>query len=214
MRGLRFNLNCHVCGDGFTKTVAELKQANAGKYCSVACKQVGRTLSALAKRMIQNQPEDHKLVALSNGTAKVSTEDYELINSEVWHVGKKGYAMNRQGKMMHRVIMKPLIGTIDGLTFDHINRDPLDNRRENLRVATAAQNMANRISTRATESGYIGVGVDRRRNKFFAYIKSDSIHYNLGFFWDAEEAAYIRDQFALVLHGDFAITNFELKETS
>ena len=42
---------------------------------------------------------------------------------------------------MHRLIMNNPIG----LVVDHINNQTLDNRRENLRIVSQSENMANRI---------------------------------------------------------------------
>jgi hypothetical protein len=44
--------------------------------------------------------------------------------------------------------------------IDHINRNPLDNRRVNLRIADVRQNGLNKISKNS--SGYIGVSVYRK----------------------------------------------------
>ena len=44
-----------------------------------------------------------------------------------------------------------------GKHIDHINRDPLDNRIENLRTVTRSQNLKNQMSRKQTVSGYKGV---------------------------------------------------------
>jgi hypothetical protein len=46
---------------------------------------------------------------------------------------------------------------------DHKNRDPLDNRKCNLRIVTNRQNMLNRILKSST--GFIGVGIKRKKSK-------------------------------------------------
>lgn len=75
--------------------------------------------------------------------AKVSPEDYPMLMRYSWHY-RDGYAITKiKGKevRMHRLVM----GTTDpDVIVDHINRDRLDNRRENLREFTLVQNANNR----------------------------------------------------------------------
>ena len=56
--------------------------------------------------------------------------------------------------MVHRLIMNV---TSDNLKVDHINHDPSDNRRENLRIGTQQQNCQNKPKKAGTSSPYNGV---------------------------------------------------------
>jgi len=85
--------------------------------------------------------------------------------------------------------------------LDHINRCRDDNRIDNLRPATRAQNCANTRIYRTNKSGYRGVS--RKRNGWEANIRKDGKRYNLGFFKDKEEAAAAYDRAAIAVHGDF-----------
>lgn len=53
---------------------------------------------------------------------------------------------------------------------DHINGNGLDNRRENLRVATVSQNNANKQKTKRNKSGYKGVYPHSTNGTFIAQI--------------------------------------------
>ncbi|KZF03838.1 hypothetical protein A2J03_06545 [Rhodococcus sp. EPR-157] len=88
---------------------------------------------------------------------------------------------------------------------DHINGDRLDNRRTNLRIATHGQNSFNakRIST----FGYTGVSRNHARLSAVIAAKTDKLY--IGTFDTPDEAAWMRDQWAIELHGDFARLNFE-----
>jgi hypothetical protein len=87
-----------------------------------------------------------KEILLSNkGRAIVDDEDFDLLNQWSWYQTGDGYATRsvwKNGKLsriwMHRVVL----GIERGLC-DHINRDKLDNRRSNLRRATARLNSLN-----------------------------------------------------------------------
>ena len=105
--------------------------------------------------------------------------------------------------MLGRVVGRPL--TRDDIV-DHINQDPLDNRRQNLRLATRSQNAANLGPYANNTSGY--KGVDFNRGKWRARITQDGVRYFLGTFDTAEDAARAYDQKALELFGEFASLNF------
>lgn len=53
---------------------------------------------------------------------------------------------------------------------DHINNNKLDNRKINLRIVTPHQNSMNKSSALNTSSKYIGVFLNKRDNKYQAYI--------------------------------------------
>lgn len=86
--------------------------------------------------------------------------------------------------------------------IDHKNCDPLDNRLENLRVATGNQNRANMPSR--SPSGFKGVTKLKNANRYVAQITVNGKNRYLGCFKRAEDAhaAYVvaaRDAF-----GEFA----------
>ena len=94
-----------------------------------------------------------------------------------------------------------------GKLVDHRNSDPKDNRRENLRLATFAENVRNRSKwQRKTTSRYLGVYREKggRRKKWAAQIR----HKKLGRFDNEIEAAKAYDREARKLYGDFAHLNF------
>lgn len=81
--------------------------------------------------------------------ARIDDSDYEKIKNRKWYFDSHGYVAHgvyEQGKvtryLMHRVILGLLHG--NKLCVDHINGDPLDNRRENIRIVTQGQNTQNR----------------------------------------------------------------------
>ena len=81
----------------------------------------------------------------------VDLEDYPLVADRSWYAHKHGrtYYARAAGRRrcgetawvrMHQLIMPRQ----DGLNIDHLNRNGLDNRRENLRLATQRENNGNR----------------------------------------------------------------------
>ncbi|WP_168204886.1 HNH endonuclease signature motif containing protein [Noviherbaspirillum sp. UKPF54] len=95
-----------------------------------------------------------------------------------------------------------------GMDVDHINRDKLDNRPENLRLATTAQNRANIGKQRNNSTGFKGVFLDK--GKFRAKIKTNGTQRFLGSYRTAEAAAVAYDKAAVVAFGEYAMTNSQM----
>lgn len=148
--------------------------------------------------------------------ALVDDEDFETLAQFRWGISN-GYATRRLkrktlpcGKRvqcdqkMHRLIM----GEPKGRQIDHINENKLDNRKENLRIATAGQNRCNITKKKNNTSGFKGVVWDKDRQKWISQIRSKSKNHSLGRFKTKEEAALAYDVAATKLHGEFAKLNF------
>lgn len=148
-------------------------------------------------------------------TVLADDEDRDLIAQYKWRItgttykGKKwlyaccGKTIDGKPKKiyMHRLIA----GAQDGQSVDHINSNRLDNRRENLRLCSHAENMRNRNKHRCGRK-YKGVKPDG--NKFTSKITARGQTLWLGTFATDIEAARAYDEAAIRLHGEFAKTNF------
>ena len=97
----------------------------------------------------------------------------------------------------------------EGFFVDHINNDSLDNRRANLRLATAVQNACNRkkISSE-TSSKHIGIYFEKRTGRWTAKIRANGKRLWLGRFTSEIDAAKAYDAAAQKYHGEFAQLNF------
>jgi hypothetical protein len=87
---------------------------------------------------------------------------------------------------------------------DHENGKHADDRWENLRPATRAQNQHNRKLDSTNTSGFKDVWFEKRRNKWRAYIKCNGESYHLGYHTTREDAAIAVAEASERLHGDFA----------
>ena len=89
--------------------------------------------------------------------------------------------------------------------IDHRNGNPSDNRWDNLREATSAQNKANRTRPTTNKTGFKGVSFNERSRRFCAHISIGNKTVFLGSFATAEEAhaAYVAK--ARDIFGEFAM---------
>ena len=126
----------------------------------------------------------------------VDDEDYEsLLSFGSWYITNQGYAtICYKGILlaMHRVILEWELGDSipEGLVVDHINRNKLDNRRENLRLVTRSENSYNSGMRKNNTSGYKGVDYHNNRNQYRARFGTK----HLGWFNTKEEAIAAREK--------------------
>lgn len=120
------------------------------------------------------------------GEVLVSKEDFHKVRGTRWCVAGRGYVMSSDSYKvkMHRLIMDPP----DGIHIDHINRNKLDNRRENLRVVTLVEN--NQNVTRKGREGARGVEYNEScKYPWSAQCQRDGVRYKGGRYATKEEAA-------------------------
>lgn len=112
----------------------------------------------------------------------------------------------RRTERLHRLVMARVLGRelLDTEYVDHINTNGLDNRRENLRLATKNQNMTNTIKRKDNTSGYKGAVYDKRVKLWCARIYHNKKCYHLGYYKTAKDAGDAYTKKAKELHGEFA----------
>jgi hypothetical protein len=86
---------------------------------------------------------------------------------------------------------------------DHMNGDPLDCRRANLRPATRSENNQNRRGW-GKGTGVKGVYRASKSDNFIVRVRKDGRLLNYGVYPDIETAARIRDAIVKKQHGAFA----------
>jgi hypothetical protein len=143
----------------------------------------------------------YRTIPLTKGYHTLVDEaDYHALVQWSWCVSVqrawRAVAVRRAGGLkqsayvyMHRQIMG--LGYGDRRLVDHINGDPLDNRRCNLRIATFSENGMNRGA---------------QPNKYIAQIAAKGRRLYLGLYPTPEEAHQAYCQKAAELHAEFART--------
>lgn len=105
---------------------------------------------------------------------------------------------------LHRFIVEAPAGQM----VDHEDNDGLNNRDNNIRVATPAQNRANSRKARDNSSGFKGVSWSPTSRKWVAQLWHNGKRHYLGVYAHKERAARAHDRKAIELHGEFAGLNF------
>jgi hypothetical protein len=144
----------------------------------------------------------------------VDATDYEWLKMVPWGIGwsmargkkMRPYAVHdRLGKRyyMHRV----LTTAPKGMVVDHINGDPLDNRRGNLRVVGQGQNIRNQKAR--SSCGY--KGVYHLRGRWTSHVKRGDHTIYVGTFDTLEDAARAYDAAVLSIDGEHLHPNFPIE---
>lgn len=154
-----------------------------------------------------------KEVQLTQGyIALVDDEDYERVSKYSWHIHrshnhKTVYARAYLSKTSTKqtVMHQFLTGKLD---IDHKDNNGLNNQRNNLRVATRSQQVANAGPRNTNKCGLKGVSWHKQARKWRAVIMVGAKQKYLGCYVDKEEAARAYDTAATQVFGEFAKLNY------
>lgn len=163
-------------------------------------------------------------LALRHGMCLLDDQDWPKLEEWVWHSrlstvrntggrpAKTAYALGRlpgsdAGDLeMHRLILDlPPYHELH-IDVDHRNGNGLDNRRENLRITTRSENLAN-TDGRGGTSQFKGVSYDLRTHRWKAQITVDGRNRNLGRYDTEDQAALAYNLAATDAWGEYARLN-------
>ena len=88
----------------------------------------------------------------------VDEDDYNVLKRWRWRVNNQGYAV-RTTTNKQISIHQQIMGVIEGMEIDHIDRNKLNNTKENLRFVTRSQNNLNRPIDPRNKVGYNGISI-------------------------------------------------------
>ena len=156
-----------------------------------------------------------KEILLSNcpgSIAVVDDEDFARVSGFCWRLSQHGYAIAhlRGSKPYKSVFLHRLIaGTPEGMVTDHIDGNPLNNCRSNLRICTHRENCWNTKKRRGTlHSKFKGVTWFFNRQTDQGYWVAQIAGERIGYFNSEVEAALAYDAKAKDWFGEFATLNF------
>lgn len=154
-------------------------------------------------------------LVLKNGHIVLFDEvDTDFIKQYNWFADKignrfyvKARLMNLNGTQRSFYLHRGIMGVTDrNVLVDHINGNPLDNRRCNLRACSSSDNSKNRQKSVGTMFPY--KGVEPKGFGYSARIAANGKRFCLGTFDCPIKAAKAYDSAAIFYHGEFANLNF------
>jgi len=129
----------------FCEKKKEIHVTNSSKVKSCGCMKWIFLRDAKAKKKVFIDKWDYIEFELSKWwLCLVDKQDYEKLKLYSWYKSVRWYVEVRSEKKLiklHRFLFDS--DKIEWMVIDHINQNPLDNRRINLRICTQSQNLMN-----------------------------------------------------------------------
>jgi hypothetical protein len=155
-----------------------------------------------------------KTIPLTKGYfTKVDDEDYKKLASLRWYasIGVDGNVRARRTgwinkKMVHVFMSRTILNAPQGKYVDHINGDPLDNRKCNLRLCSPLENSHNAKISKDNKYGYKGIVLTKYKRWGARIYPNKKIKW-LGTYNTKEEAALAYNEAAKKYFGGFAKLN-------
>ena len=147
--------------------------------------------------------KDNLIYVKAINTGNLFVFDYEptlleKLKLRGWYENKNGYLFGSCKSNLifaHHLILPKKCG----LDIDHIDRNPKNNRKENLRYITHTGNLLNAKLSINNKSGHKGVYFDRRRQCWVAYIRANGKKHHLGQYKKLEDAIHKRKEYEKIL---------------
>lgn len=147
------------------------------------------------------------------GFAIIDTEDIHKVQYHRWRLSHGRAICGSQAKGYQKDLGNIILSDLySESVVDYINGDPLDNRKENLRLITQLNNTLNKNRMSLNTSGVIGVSPDKRpgrKAKWIAEIRYKDVKLYLGSFREISEAAYARYYAEVLLFKEYRNTNHD-----
>lgn len=143
-------------------------------------------------------------------------EDYEKVKDKYWHAAYRKdidnyYIQNTQyqgrvdGKLKYKMtyLHRIIVDAPKGMDVDHKNRNPLDNRKDNLEIKFRKKNLVNRDKkgNSNNKSGYRNVCWNKNNNMWMVQMQVEGKNTKLGYFDDVHEAGKYAEKMRIVHYG-------------
>lgn len=143
-----------------------------------------------------------------NGEFIIDLDDLEKVRYHKWrasygHIVTGNSTNTNPTQYIHRLILNC---TDKKIVVDHINCNPYDNRKCNLRICTQSENVLNKSKMSSNTTNFIGVYPDNRPNRKTNYrveIRYQGKRVHLGSWELLEEAVYARWLAEIIIFGPY-----------
>jgi hypothetical protein len=193
------------------KTKKPIQRKSLDNYTTTMRKQISEILVKWG--MPTRQAAISEIIEVVRGQIIVSgkvivfdTEDYNKLIKYTWNLDVHGYPVtriNNKVTFLHNLIIK----SPNGLLVDHIDRNKLNNHKDNLRVVTSSQSNMNKGKQKNNKSGYRGVYWDNNTKRWQAKINLNKKSIFLGTFRTAIDAAKKYNEASRIYHGKYGYIN-------
>lgn len=143
----------------------------------------------------------------------VDDEDVEWLSGYQWTMREGEYPATLIGRSyqgMHRLIMGAFLH--EDVIIDHINGNPRDNRKSNLRRCNRFENQQNR---KTNKGNTLPKGIQQMPNgNYRVRVQAFGKRYSLGAYPTLEEAVEARNKHAQEMHGEFFNPSYVLEENN
>ena len=190
---------CECQCENHTKKAINAYVLNRGEAISCGCYRVEATKIRNSRKNTYELINNEYYIGYTQSGKEFyfDKEDYNLVKQYCWDVDdSNGYVktidkINNTGKLyFHRLVMGCTKG--DGTTIDHINRNKVDCRKNNLRYVTRCQNNMNACIRSDNTSGIKGVYWNKEKSKWEVKITANKQVIFLGYFDKFEDAEIAR----------------------
>ena len=219
-------MKCEVCG----KKLNKVNKINKMVLCSKHFHQyynygkfldnIPRTIKDLNEYKIEGE---EVIFSLYNGVTSEKTgeftidlEDLPNFKYHKWRVSHNHVVTGLPSKGTQRNASWVALGldnrNVKNIVVDHIDGNPYNNKKSNLRICKQKDNVINKSFMSNNTSGFIGVSYRKDRNRFDPEIRKDFIRCHLGYCVTLEEAVYKRFYAEKILFGEFANRQEQIKK--
>lgn len=196
---------CDVCGretnrtyrmQGYTLCSKHMHQLHKyGKFLD----SIQRTNSDLNDYVVEGDIAIFNLYNQKNvkvGEFIIDKEDLPIVKYKKWRYSHNhivtGLPAKKTQQDLSHVILNVKPDGINDFVVDHINGDPNDNRKRNVRVVSQGKNTLNKSYMSTNTSGFIGVSYRKDRGKYDPEIRMSGKRCHLGYCDTKEKAVYAR----------------------